>query len=269
MDIAFLWMRAKEAGDLEFTTTKVVIVDNFELRLIESLSQKPKLNQSSSPNPFLKPSPALYIRQVGKHNLLFNKYCIVKHHLILSSVEFESQFTLLDSFDFEAAFQVMDAYGPHLCFYNCGVNSGASILHKHIQMIPGGNCPLLPLLKDGGLPFVYRLQSISAQCTMLDIQLLLNCMLRDCIAEIRVAKYSNFDNNASCTREPDFFISYNVLFTREWIFVAPRTKSDFESVNVNALGFAGFMLVKSEDSLQLVRQAGPLSILSRVAYSIV
>lgn len=65
--------------------------------------------------------------------------------------------------------------------------------------------------------------------------------------------------------------SYNVFLTLEHIHVVPRRQETHvlaetgEKLSVNALGFAGMLLVKSEGELEAVRQEGVGKILRDVA----
>jgi ATP adenylyltransferase len=56
---------------------------------------------------------------------------------------------------------------------------------------------------------------------------------------------------------------YNLLFTREWILLVPRSAEFVEGVAVNALGFAGTLFVRNEEQRQLIRRLGPMTILQR------
>ncbi len=47
--------------------------------------------------------------------------------------------------------------------------------------------------------------------------------------------------------------------------IVPREIEHFESISVNALGFAGSILVRDPDELQLVKKVGPMTVLRRVA----
>jgi ATP adenylyltransferase len=62
-------------------------------------------------------------------------------------------------------------------------------------------------------------------------------------------------------REPG---PYNLLVTREWMLLVPRSRETYESISVNALGFAGSILVRNEDELALVRTKGPMAVLEHV-----
>jgi ATP adenylyltransferase len=58
---------------------------------------------------------------------------------------------------------------------------------------------------------------------------------------------------------------YNLLVTREWMLMVPRTRETYGSISVNALGFAGSILVRNEKELEQVRTDGPMAILKHVA----
>ena len=56
-------------------------------------------------------------------------------------------------------------------------------------------------------------------------------------------------------------ISYNVLLTKGFIVLIPRRQENIESVAINALGFAGTILVNSKAGLDYIHEQGPLNIL--------
>lgn len=64
--------------------------------------------------------------------------------------------------------------------------------------------------------------------------------------------------------------SYNVVLTRRHLILVPRSKENAvisktgEEIPVNALGFAGMLLVKCEEELNAVVEEGPAKILADV-----
>ena len=64
--------------------------------------------------------------------------------------------------------------------------------------------------------------------------------------------------------------SYNVLLTPEHMYLFPRKLEEYrlqetgEKISVNALGFAGMILVKSERELEAVKKEGLINILKAV-----
>jgi ATP adenylyltransferase/5',5'''-P-1,P-4-tetraphosphate phosphorylase II len=59
--------------------------------------------------------------------------------------------------------------------------------------------------------------------------------------------------------------SYNVIITKQFVLVVPRTASgttiDGVHIEFNSLAFVGHLATKSEESLELITKTGPLKIL--------
>ena len=66
--------------------------------------------------------------------------------------------------------------------------------------------------------------------------------------------------------------SYNVILTRAHMYIVPRRKEEHilretgDPLSVNALGFAGMLLVKSERELEAVKRESVVEILRDVAF---
>ena len=58
---------------------------------------------------------------------------------------------------------------------------------------------------------------------------------------------------------------YNLLTTRDWMMLVPRARAESHGINVNAMGFAGSLLVKNTEQLQRLQELGPLELLRQVA----
>jgi ATP adenylyltransferase len=48
------------------------------------------------------------------------------------------------------------------------------------------------------------------------------------------------------------------------MLLVPRSVEHYESISVNALGFAGSLLARDERELELIRERGPLGVLEDV-----
>eukprot|EP00049_Salpingoeca_infusionum_P011113 m.191494 g.191494 ORF g.191494 m.191494 type:complete len:366 (-) comp14844_c0_seq3:1867-2964(-) len=57
---------------------------------------------------------------------------------------------------------------------------------------------------------------------------------------------------------------YNLLMTREWMMVVPRTQSHVNGVECNAMAFAGSILIREEAMLRPIQQHGWLYVLKTV-----
>jgi sulfate adenylyltransferase (ADP) / ATP adenylyltransferase len=276
--------KAIRNGNSVYTATQEYIVNDtvpFQVCLATALAKKPAGQLTAKQeqikrmpfDPFMKPDPNLLLHDLGSHNLILNKFCIRKGHVILATKEYRSQYELLNENDFEAALKLCETTTTrHLFFYNCGPMSGASILHKHVQAIPvDGGMPFDSMIQksDGSrldIPFIYRFARIETTATAQMIDTKFRQLLEECLAETGHPFTGNFNTETNNDSQPDNFISYNVVFTREWILIVPRSCESFESVSVNALGFAGMLLVKTEAQLETVRTAGPMNILRHVSF---
>jgi ATP adenylyltransferase len=58
---------------------------------------------------------------------------------------------------------------------------------------------------------------------------------------------------------------YNLLVTRRWMLLVPRSRESFGSISVNALGFAGSLFVRDDAEMRTLRAAGPMRALREVA----
>jgi ATP adenylyltransferase len=57
---------------------------------------------------------------------------------------------------------------------------------------------------------------------------------------------------------------HNLLMTRDWMLIVPRSSGAWGTIDVNALGFAGALAVRTESDLEALRETGPLEVLTRV-----
>jgi ATP adenylyltransferase len=157
-----------------------------------------------------------------------------------------------------------------LAFYNGGTVAGASQPHKHLQQVPVplGNgehrIPLDPLVEHAcymgdlgtvpAFPFRHRVARIDANAYRKPQQ----------AAEDTLALYHTLLQAMGMGERPG---PYNLLVARDWMLLVPRYREHFESISINALGFAGSLFVRNEEELDLVRQKGPMAILEHVAFS--
>ncbi len=261
-------------GKLYRIPTRTVTVEEngieFVIRLVDSVERKriARLMQPSDENPFLPYDEDLYVADVSDtHVCLLNKFNVVEHHLLIVTREFESQDSLLTAADFEAMWICLAEFDS-LIFYNSGTIGGASQSHKHLQQvsIPIGTGPeRTPMdaairgtkLKDRigvvpVLPFLNALVETSRLVTRRPAEAALTT--RDL--------YNAMLAKLDC-RPPEN--SYNLLATRDWMLLVPRSVEKYRSISVNSLGFAGSLLVRNEEELGIVRKVGPLEILREVA----
>ena len=224
-------------------------------------------------NPFLPYEPDLFVADISDtHVCLLNKFSVIKHHLLIVTREFEEQENLLTKQDFEAMWACLAEF-EGLAFYNAGKSAGASQRHKHLQIVPlplvsgEQRIPIEPVLasakfdvigKTPGFPFVHAIARLDPQLMKSPSVAVatLECyhnMLCAVGLEDRVGVSQNHKS------------AYNLLVTRQWMLLVPRIQECFESLSVNSLGFAGTLAVRSEQQMKILKDHGPMTVLTRVA----
>lgn len=294
-----LWRRATQrassalaSGALEpIETTAEIIEDGgiqFVVRVVESLAKKDEvrraLDQASReregskgkrPNPFLPYDEELFVCDVSEtHLCLLNKFNVIDNHLLIVTRDFEDQEELLSLADFEALLACMDRRGgSELGFYNGGEAGGASQRHKHLQLIPLplddriAGLPIEPVItkatrredKDrtvAGLPFAHALVRFDEDTSP---QALLNNYRR-------MMESMSLAGDDASARGARHLAPYNLLVTRSWMLLVPRSAEFYGGISVNAIGFAGGLLVRNKAQLGLIREVGPMTVLRQVAY---
>ncbi len=258
-------------GSLVFTeTTLHTITDHgipFQVRLAPSLAKKPTLTKKEpTANPFLPHDPDLFIADYPAHNLLLNKFSIEKYHVLLTTKEFKSQFELLEKDDFKVSFQFMQSCPEYFAFYNGGPLSGASLLHRHVQMLPLRQEMPLEKVLDTLEPLddeqvYFKIPSFGFAHAFVRFKVSLSNL--DQVAE----QAHEYLRAKMSTHLPE--PSYNLVFTLEWMLIVPRSKECIQEpvkVSVNSVGMVGFILVKSQLELEALMHVQPLNVLKQLGY---
>jgi ATP adenylyltransferase len=225
------------------------------------------MQEETGINPFLPYDDDVFVAEISdSHVCLLNKFNVVEHHVLLVTRVFEDQDTLLTQRDFAAMWLCLKEFDG-LAFYNAGTLAGASQPHKHLQQVPvpfgagPERVPIEPLIARAQFtgrwgiipefPFVHVLTQVSefAKLTALDA------------GRATQSVYTEMLDATGGTGP------YNLLATKDWMFLVPRSKEACDHISVNALGFSGSLLVHNEDELQRVRREGPLAILEQVGVS--
>ncbi len=281
--------RALRSGALQPIATAYERVEQagipFILRMLANLVRKEQAaKERTRPpaggacNPFLPYDPDLFVTEISATHLgLLNKFNVLDHHLLIVTRAFEEQDRLLNRHDFEALWACLHAIDG-LGFYNGGRIAGASQRHKHLQLVPLPLAPQGPAIPIAAaftgldcndsidiaplLPFRHafvrfepqRVQApVEAAAVTLELyrRMLRAVGLLDCATMV-----------AEDQRQTG---PYNLLVTRTWMLLAPRSQECFDTVPVNALGFAGALLVRNEQQARVVKAQGPLTVLQQVA----
>lgn len=283
--------RALSSDALQPIGTRIVYAEehgiNFVIRKLDSLDKKHKASLSKTrmdaagnreTNPFLPYEKDLYIGDLtDTHAVVLNKYHVVPRHLLMITRAFVSQQMLLDNQDMEAAWVCLREL-DWLVFYNGGVTAGASQPHRHLQMVPlpmeNGiyRFPTEPLLvqtvnshtryKDH-FPFVYAVADIGtiANVAKNDPLQAARKTLEIYIKLLRLAGLPP-DKNSMRQAGP-----YNMLMTRRLMMIVPRSNEHAHGISINALGFAGSLLVRNDEQLEKLKTVGPMRALEQVSVS--
>jgi ATP adenylyltransferase len=279
-----LWTRIKKttelalkSGALKSIPTELEIFEKdgikFVIRILENINRKnadkAKKDQEATKtgkefNPFLPYEEDLFVTDISNtHVCILNKFNVVDYHLLIITRAFEPQESLLTLEDLTAVWACLAEFNG-LVFYNGGKLAGASQPHKHLQIVPFTeiDIPISPLLKTAKLendlgtipefPFLHAFTTLkmgeSAEVTLEKYHTLL-----------RTVGIKPLENNMQSG-------AYNLLFTREWMLIVPRKQEEFEKISVNSLGFAGALLVKNQQQMQLLKNINPINLLNNVAF---
>ncbi len=262
-------------------------------------SKKDDAKHSEAPpavNPFLPYDPAMFVADISDtHVCLLNKYNVVENHILIVTRQFIEQETLLTYDDFAALWAcLLEIDG--LAFYNSGAAAGASQRHKHLQLMPlplaitGPKVPIEAVLNEvhlnnqlgtiPALPFTHVFARLDAAHTnsVADAAIATLDLYRQALSAVGLITNKPTHSiltevNGNTTDEPAMpkaqsaLGAYNLLMTREWLLVVPRRQEMFEGIAINAVGFAGAILVRNEQQLQTLKMHGPLRVLKEVSFS--
>ncbi|RKR38285.1 phosphorylase [Paraburkholderia sp. BL17N1] len=279
---------ALRCGALQQIETSQTVLESdgirFVVRQVSSLIRKeqqrrqtPKLQEGehAPADPFLPYEPDLFVADISDtHLALLNKFNVIDNHLLIVTRDFESQNALLTLADFESLIACMAEFDG-LGFYNAGAAAGASQAHKHLQMVPlplGDSEPSVPIesilaapLLDGlartvpRLPFRHAFASLEPGAAIsVDAAPSLLSRYRALLEAAGIAP-------VEVGGELHQSAPYNLLVTRRWMLVVPRSEECVEGVSINALGFAGSLFVRDAAQMRAIERLGPMAALARVA----
>ena len=234
----------------------------FVVRRLLSATPKHLTRAGPRPNPFLPWDRDLAVAPLGSsHLLLLNKYPVQAGHVLVITQQWQPQQGWLGPTDWDAVAEV-DGDTGGLWFFNSSPAAGASQPHRHLQLLPRQegtpSCPLAPQLldqlegKQGTWPWRYQL---SRRHHYGDPD------------ELR-ALYGNHARALGLGepgRDPQPRHPYNLLFDDQWFLTVQRQRDDWAGFSVNALGFAGYLLVTDRADLDWLRCQGPWALLETVA----
>jgi ATP adenylyltransferase len=269
--------QARRCGALQFVPTSMEVIEQsgiaFQVRIVESLARKETATAAgSNANPFLPCDPDLFVAPISPtHIALLNKFNVVERHLLIVTRSFEDQRSQLTQKDCEALLIALTEIDG-LAFYNAGREAGASQPHRHLQVLPIdaiGPLPIDAVLRFAhpqepvgavpGLPFNHAYAPMDPDWT--NPEKISGASFHACYRQLLRAVGLSVDA-ATGSQAPT--APYNLLVTRKWAFLVPRSRECFRDISINALGFAGSLLVKDRSQAETLRRVGPLTALRHV-----
>ncbi|MBN3958300.1 phosphorylase [Nostoc sp. NMS8] len=252
----------------------------FLVRILSNLNRKKAADEKQKKqsvtsgqefNPFLPYEEDLFVADISDtHLCILNKFNVVDYHLLIITRRFEEQESLLTLEDFAAMWACLADFDG-LIFYNSGKTAGASQRHKHLQLVPlplapeGPQMPIEPLVKSAQfqnsnatslkLPFVQAFALLNSNWVQSPFT----------GAEETLEVYRTLRQAVGLDAKQSG--AYNLLATREWMLIVPRSQEHFHSISVNSLGFAGALLVRNAAEMEILKAEGPMTILKNVAVS--
>ncbi len=279
---------ALASGALEPIATRTAWIEDggvrFLVRVLPSLARRhaARLEQSAREqasglrsDPFGPWDPAMWVADLSAtHVALLNRFPVLDDHLLVVTRDWAEQEWLLDDADWAAGAAALAALGG-LLFYNGGATAGASQPHKHLQVVPlplapdAPDLPIAPLFpvaapgivaRSAALPFAHAWVRLPAATDGPDTRLAdrLASACRDALAALGITGRPD----AGGLRQS---APYNLLATREWLLVVRRRAEIAAGVPINALGYAGALLVRDDDRLERLRATGPMRVLAAAA----
>ena len=289
-----LWQKLKAqtqhglaTGALQSIETEAECIEDggihFLVRVLTNLSRKENARKQQGKtrpiNPFLPYEQDLYVTDISKtHACLLNKFNVVDHHFLIVTRAYEPQEHWLSLADFEALTMCLGEVDG-LGFFNGGKVAGASQPHKHLQVVP---------LAEMELPIETAITHAVAQEADKTVMRSPLLPFKHAITPLTRLASMPVENATETTKKAQYYLdlyqrllnavgihsskgweglqtaAYNLLCTREWMMVVPRTQEEHAGISVNSLGFAGSLLVKNKEELEKLKQLGPMKLLSEV-----
>jgi ATP adenylyltransferase/5',5'''-P-1,P-4-tetraphosphate phosphorylase II len=217
------------------------IYHEYNASLLASLSNPP---QKYAKDPLLPPFDAhLHVVDLPDHHVLVNKFMHEPGHIVLSAIDKAAdQGAPLGPADFGALSRVLTSFEKGVGYYNCGIESGCTQLHKHVQFAPITQTPLFEAMAARRrLPFVYRSTEMAGMRPE-DI--------RD--AYLRLMEEAGIGTDGA---------QYNFIVGKGSAVLVPRKKAQHPcGIVVNSIGMCGQLSVwKWSDPIILKR---PMSVIT-------
>ena len=270
----FLWLKALEVSKVAIDCAALKPLktieykiqnrkNQFQLRLLESKTQKFLLEYGPKINPFIPWDKPLEVKSLSdKHVLILNKYPVQIGHMLLITKQWKPQSGWLDKDDFNEIVKIeKDTNG--LWFFNSSKEAGASQPHRHIQLLRRGDneiiCPREEWFSSRANKKLDLTSNMSRSISIINRK---SSSSDDLYEAYKLLCYTMNIGNIHSDISP--LVPYNLLITQKWIAIIRRIKEKAYGFNINALGFAGYFLGKKDSDVKLLTSEGPEKILNEV-----
>ncbi len=239
---------------------KIYNCEDFIIKKLDTSKFKKNFVYGPKLNPFSPWEKDLEIEKIGNnHQLILNKYPVQLGHILLITNNWKPQIGWLDIDDW-LALKTVNNDTSGLWFFNSGPLSGASQPHRHLQLLRRSSqeiiCPrekwFLGIRENPNNNVVFE-KKIKVKKLNLsnNVESLYNTYLE-------IANHIGLGDPIN--NEVPLF-PYNLLITNEWIAIIRRSKDYKLGFNINALGFAGYILTTDKSNLLYLEKNGPEKLL--------
>ncbi|CAH0991497.1 hypothetical protein SIN8267_01603 [Sinobacterium norvegicum] len=262
---------AETSGALQTIATAGAMAQSCGLPLMARLrkQQTNKATTNKADNPFLPYNPSLYVGDISaSHVCLLNKFNVMPRHLLMVAKEEEDQSVPLTPADFFSLSFMLSNVGG-LAFYNSSELSGASVNHKHLQIISS------PLSDSGDFAFEGILNQSKLGDSIGCVEgfpyphLAVRLPEHGSVSERGNFAYQNYLRMVArlslIVDLNGWLPPYNLLMSKSWLWLVPRKQPEVEGIAVNALAYAGAIMLDSRAQLQQLAKMGFAQLLQAAA----
>ncbi|CAD8116294.1 unnamed protein product [Paramecium sonneborni] len=248
----------------------------FHIKLVKSLSKKPVDHQQNI-NPLIEPfQPGQLVMKLQKYNILLNKYPVNPYHILLVPQQFIHQTEKFSKDYLSLAYDVLCAL-EGFAFFNSHNEAGASLEHKHIQIVPKSafqSANILNHIKEqqfdrsinNRAKFIKLryLKRIKHFVSFFNQDLLQNKNCNESVQQNLI--YETYEQLLNKCRVEDIMeFKHNLIMTQEFMMIVVRKQSKFNGVSFNAVGYTGSLLAKNEQECEKLKQTKIIEIMENLA----
>ncbi|CAD8205683.1 unnamed protein product [Paramecium pentaurelia] len=248
----------------------------FHIKLVKSLAKKPVGHQQNI-NPLIEPfQPGQLVMKLQNYNILLNKFPVNPYHTLLVPQQFIHQTEKFSKEYLSLAYDVLSAV-EGFAFFNSHPEAGASLDHKHFQIVPKSayqSANILNHIKEWWFERSVRQPNKFTKLRYLkktkhfiyffnqDILQNKNCDEQQQQNQLYEA-YEKLLMKCQVNDIRD--LKHNLIMTQEFLMIVVRKQATFNGVSLNAVGFTGSLLAKNEQECEKLKQTRIIEILENLA----